>query len=63
MVNEQERLLLLMQELKQREKFWKIKKYKPYGWQKSFIDASTNCAQLLAMTGIRCGKTYNGAVS
>lgn len=61
MVNEQERLLLLMQELKQREKFWKIKKYTPYGWQKSFIEASSDCAQLLAMTGNRCGKTYTGA--
>ncbi len=61
LANEQERLLYLMQELKQREKFWKIKKYSPYGWQKEFIEASSNCAQLLAMTGNRCGKTYTGA--
>ncbi len=57
----QERLLALLQELQGRQKFWKIKQYSPYGWQERFITASSNCAQLLAMTGNRCGKTYTGA--
>lgn len=60
-MQEQERLLSLLQELKEREKYWKIKKYSPYGWQKEFIEASSTCFQLLAMTGNRCGKTYTGA--
>ena len=56
----QERLLSLMQELKERQKFWKMKSFKPYGWQEEFIKASSNCFQLLAMTGNRCGKTHSG---
>lgn len=57
----QERALALLKELQDRQKFWKIKQYSPYGWQEKFINASSNCAQLLAMTGNRCGKTYTGA--
>lgn len=57
----QERLLALIKELKGRQKFWRIKDFAPYGWQEKFITASSNCAQLLAMTGNRCGKTYTGA--
>lgn len=56
-----ERLLALLQELKDRKKFWRINDFHPYGWQEKFITASSNCAQLLAMTGNRCGKTYTGA--
>ncbi|AUV61815.1 terminase [Pseudomonas phage Bjorn] len=57
---QQEKLLAVMQELKERQKFWKMKTFSPYGWQKEFITASSNCFQLLAMTGNRCGKTYTG---
>ncbi len=56
-----ERLLSLVQELKDRRKFWQINEYKPYGWQEQFITASAVNSQLLAMTGNRCGKTYTGA--
>jgi len=38
-----------------------MKSFVPYGWQKRFVTASSNCFQLLAMTGNRCGKTYTGA--
>ncbi|AUX83691.1 terminase large subunit [Pseudomonas phage NV1] len=57
----QERLLALMKELSDRQRYWRIHTYNPYGWQLEFITASSNCAQLLAMTGNRCGKTYTGA--
>jgi phage terminase large subunit-like protein len=57
----EERALQLIKELSERQKFWKIKHYSPYGWQERFINASSNCTQLLAMTGNRCGKTYTGA--
>lgn len=57
----QERLLKAMQELKDRQKFWTLKFYDPYGWQKEFITESHKNSQLLAMTGNRCGKTYTGA--
>lgn len=57
----QERLLKVMQELKEREKFWKMKFFNPYGWQREFITASHAHQQLLAMTGNRCGKTFTGA--
>lgn len=60
-MNQAERALALLKELQERQKFWKIKQYKPYGWQEQFINASSNAAQLLAMTGNRCGKTYTGA--
>lgn len=56
----QERLLQAMQELKDRQKFWKMKFYDPYGWQREFISESHRNQQLLAMTGNRCGKTYTG---
>ncbi|UMO76431.1 terminase large subunit [Pseudomonas phage BroderSalsa] len=56
-----ERMLSLLKEIKERQKFWRIKQYQPYGWQEKFITASSNCSQLLAMTGNRCGKTYTGA--
>lgn len=56
-----ERALALLKELQDRQRFWKIKQYTPYGWQEKFINASSNAAQLLAMTGNRCGKTYTGA--
>lgn len=56
----QERLLKAVQELKDREKYWKMKFFNPYGWQKEFAQASSNCSQLLAMTGNRCGKTMTG---
>ena len=57
----QERLLKVMLELKEREKFWRMKFFDPYGWQREFITASHAHQQLLAMTGNRCGKTYTGA--
>lgn len=57
----QERLLALMKELSDRQKYWRIHSFNPYGWQLEFISASSNCFQLLAMTGNRCGKTYTGA--
>lgn len=60
-MNDQERLLQLLTELQGRKKFWRLNDFSPYGWQKDFITASSNCAQLLAMTGNRCGKTYTGA--
>lgn len=56
----QERLLQTLAELKERQKFWKIKQFTPYGWQEKFINASATNKQLLAMTGNRCGKTYTG---
>jgi Bacteriophage terminase large (ATPase) subunit and inactivated derivatives len=56
----EERLVQLLGELKEREKFWRIKQYTPYGWQEKFLAASSNCQQILAMTGNRCGKTYTG---
>lgn len=57
----QEKLLQVMQELKDRQQFWKMKTFVPYGWQLKFIEASSTCAQVLAMTGNRCGKTFTGA--
>lgn len=60
-MDSQERLVTLLKELKERQKFWRINQYTPYGWQEKFINASSNCAQLLAMTGNRCGKTFTGA--
>lgn len=57
----EERLLTVVQELKERQKFWRIKFYNPYGWQEKFLAASSDCFQILAMTGNRCGKTYTGA--
>jgi hypothetical protein len=59
-VDQQERLLQALAELKDRQKFWKIKSFEPYGWQEKFINASATNKQLLAMTGNRCGKTYTG---
>jgi phage terminase large subunit-like protein len=56
----QERLLQMVQELKDRQRFWKINTFEPYGWQKAFIEASSTCTQILAMTGNRCGKTFSG---
>ena len=56
----QERLLQMVQELKERQKFWRVKQFQPYGWQERFINASSNCSQILAMTGNRCGKTFTG---
>ena len=56
----EEKLLEALQEYKKRQKFWKLKTYKPYDWQEKYINASSNCAQLLAMTGNRCGKTFTG---
>lgn len=60
-MNNVERALALLKEHQERQKFWRIKQYSPYGWQEKFITASSNCAQLLAMTGNRCGKTFTGA--
>lgn len=60
-MNQTERALALLKELQDRQKFWKIKQYSPYGWQEKFINASSSASQLLAMTGNRCGKTYTGA--
>lgn len=56
----EERLLKTIQELQDRQKYWRMKFYNPYGWQEKFINASVDSAQLLAMTGNRCGKTYTG---
>lgn len=61
MENTEERLLQLVQELADRQKFWRIKFFNPYGWQEKFLEASSDCFQILAMTGNRCGKTYTGA--
>lgn len=55
------KLLSALKEKAKREPFWKIKTFKPYGWQMEYITASSTCFQLLAMTGNRCGKTYTGA--
>ena len=57
----QERLLQVVQEYQERQKFWRMKFYNPYGWQEKFLAASSDCFQILAMTGNRCGKTYTGA--
>jgi phage terminase large subunit-like protein len=57
----QERLLQAMQELKDRQRFWRMKFFNPYGWQNTYITESHRNQQLLAMTGNRCGKTYTGA--
>jgi phage terminase large subunit-like protein len=54
------RLLQALQELKDRQKYWKIKTFKPYKWQQEFIRNSKDHQQLLAMTGNRCGKTMTG---
>lgn len=59
-MDQQERLLEAMQALKERQKFWKLKFFDPYGWQREFITASHAHQQLLAMTGNRCGKTFTG---
>lgn len=59
----EERLLQLVLELKERQKFWRLKEFSPYGWQKEFLAASSTCQQILAMTGNRCGKTYTGAAA
>jgi phage terminase large subunit-like protein len=56
----EERLVQLLSQLKEREKFWRIKSFVPYGWQEKFLAASGDCSQLLAMTGNRCGKTFTG---
>lgn len=56
----QERLLKALEELKDRQKFWRINFFNPYGWQEKFINASKDNKQLLAMTGNRCGKTHTG---
>jgi phage terminase large subunit-like protein len=56
----EEKLLQLLEELKERQKYWKIKQFEPYGWQREFIELSLDNKQLLAMTGNRCGKTYTG---
>jgi phage terminase large subunit-like protein len=61
MDSSEERLVQLLSQLKEREKFWRIKQFTPYGWQEKFLAASSNCFQILAMTGNRCGKTYTGA--
>lgn len=58
---EERRLLELLKELQEKDKFWRINKFSPYGWQEKFLAASSNCFQILAMTGNRCGKTYTGA--
>lgn len=57
----QERLLQMVQEYQERQKFWRMKFFSPYGWQKTYITESHKNQQLLAMTGNRCGKTYTGA--
>ena len=56
----QERLLKALAELKERQKYWKLNFFKPYGWQEQYINASKVNKQLLAMTGNRCGKTHTG---
>lgn len=56
----EERLLKLLSELQDRQQFWKMHDFEPYGWQKQFINASKDNRQLLAMTGNRCGKTFTG---
>ncbi len=60
-MDQQERLLNALAALQERQKYWRIKDYKPYGWQTQFINASKDNKQLLAMTGNRCGKTFTGA--
>lgn len=60
-MNQTERALALLKAMTDRQKYWRFKSYSPYGWQEKFITASSNCSQLLAMTGNRCGKTYTGA--
>lgn len=60
-MDQQERALALLKAMTERQKYWRFKSYSPYGWQEKFITASSNCSQLLAMTGNRCGKTYTGA--
>lgn len=57
---QQEKLLSLLSELQERQKYWKINDFNPYGWQEEFIRESLVNRQLLAMTGNRCGKTYTG---
>lgn len=57
----EEQLLALLQELKDRERYWKIQTVDPYGWQYEFCNAFGEYKQLLAMTGNRCGKTFIGA--
>lgn len=57
----EEKLLKALAELKDRERFWKMKFFNPYGWQREYITASHAHQQLLAMTGNRCGKTFTGA--
>lgn len=61
MDSSEERLLQLVKELQERQKFWKMKSFSPYGWQRTYISESHKNQQLLAMTGNRCGKTFTGA--
>ena len=62
MTNEvtQDRLIKAIRELKDRQKYWAMNNFVPYGWQEKFINASHWNRQLLAMTGNRCGKTHTG---
>ncbi len=56
-----ERLLALLKQKKFREDHTVIDRYEPYIWQKDFLTASKDNAQVLLMTGNRCGKTFTGA--
>lgn len=59
--NPEEKLKALLLELKERERYWKLQTFDPYGWQLQFANAFGEHKQLLAMTGNRCGKTFTGA--
>lgn len=59
--NPEEKLVALLEELRDRERFWKLQTVAPYGWQLDYCNAFGEYKQLLAMTGNRCGKTYIGA--
>lgn len=57
----EEKLIALLEELRDRERFWKLQTVSPYGWQLDYCNAFGENKQLLAMTGNRCGKTYIGS--
>jgi hypothetical protein len=60
-IPQQERLLELLKEEKFRKDHTRIDDYEPYPWQRKFFQETKDNAQILLMTGNRCGKTYTGA--
>ncbi|AUR99094.1 terminase-like family protein [Vibrio phage 1.262.O._10N.286.51.A9] len=60
-MDELERLQALVDAEQEYKKFNKLLDFKPYPWQKKFVDVSIDCTQKLAMCANRIGKTFTGA--